>query len=80
MAKWEYSVITINAKYEVTSAGNITDSTESLVIIGKHLNAMGKDGWELVSFLPAMLPQKLKGNESANSWMYHAIFKRQSKK
>jgi hypothetical protein len=40
---------------------------------------MGADGWELVSFLTAMpMPQKWKGNEFSNPWMYHAIFKRQA--
>jgi hypothetical protein len=78
MTKWEYSVITINTEYEVPFDGKITDSPESRVIIERHLNGMGADGWELVSFLPALpMPQKWKGNEFSNPWMYHAIFKRQ---
>jgi hypothetical protein len=77
MPKWEYSVITINTEYEVPFEGKITDSPEGRVIIEQHLNEMRVDGWELVSFLPAMpMPQKWKGNEFANPWMYHAIFKR----
>ena len=64
MAKWEYSVITINTEYEVPFDGKIEDR-------------MGAAGWELATFLPAMpMPQKWKGNEFANPWMYHAVFKR----
>jgi hypothetical protein len=77
MAKWEYSVITINTEYEVPFDGKIEDSPESRVIIEKHLTRMGAAGWELATFLPAMpMPQKWKGNEFANPWMYHAVFKR----
>jgi hypothetical protein len=80
MPEWEYSVITINTEYEVPFEGKITDSPEGRVIIEQHLNSMGANEWELVSFLPAMpMPQKWKGNEFANPWMYHAIFKRQAK-
>ncbi|HEU4983623.1 MAG TPA: DUF4177 domain-containing protein [Acidobacteriaceae bacterium] len=76
--EWEYRVITFNTEYEVPGGGKITDSAESKQIIQDHLNEMGRDGWELVSFLPALpTPQKWKGNEFANPWMYHAVFKRE---
>lgn len=79
MAKWDYRVITVNTEYEVPFGGKITDSAESNVIIEKHLNIMGKERWELVSFLPALpMAQKWKGVDFANPWMYHAIFKRPS--
>lgn len=77
MTRWEYRVVTINTEYEVPSDGKITDSPESRDIIEGHLSGMGQNGWELISFLPAMpLPRKWKGDDYANPWMYHAIFKR----
>lgn len=77
MPKWEYSVITFNTAYEVPFGANITDSPESAAIIELHLNEMGREGWEIVSFLPALpMARKWKG-EDANPWMYHAVFKRQ---
>jgi hypothetical protein len=80
MLVWEYSVITINTEYEVPFGAKITDSPESAAIIESHLNEMGRGGWELVSFLPALpMAQKWKGVEFANPWMYHAVFKRQAK-
>jgi hypothetical protein len=78
MPKWEYRVITMNTEYEVPFEGDLKDSPPSDEIIQSHLNEMGEDGWELVAFLPALpMAQKWKGVESANLWMYHAIFKRQ---
>ncbi|WP_348268664.1 DUF4177 domain-containing protein [Edaphobacter paludis] len=79
MVKWEYSVITINTEYEVPFEGDLEDSPPSGEIIQSHLKEMGADGWELVSFLPALpMAQKWKGIDSANPWMYHAVFKRQT--
>ena len=76
MAKWEYSVITMNTEYEVPFEGDLKDSPESSAIIQSHLDEMGEQGWELVSFLPALpTAQNWKGTV-ANPWMYHAIFKR----
>jgi hypothetical protein len=49
MIRWEYRVITVNTEYEVPIDGKITDSAEGGVIVERHLNASGKDGWELVS-------------------------------
>jgi hypothetical protein len=75
--RWKYRVITFNTEYEVPFDGKITDSPESNQIIQDRLNEVGSDGWELVSFLPAMpTPRKWKGDEFANPWVYHAIFKR----
>jgi hypothetical protein len=77
MLRWEYCAITINTEYEVPDGGKITDSPEGRVIIENRLDKMGANGWELVSFLPAEpMAQKWKGNEFANPWMYHAVFKR----
>jgi hypothetical protein len=77
MANWEYRVITINTEYEVPLEGHLKDSPESNVIIQSHLNELGEDGWELISFLPALpMAQKWKGVDSPNPWMYHAVFKR----
>ncbi len=77
--RWEYRVITINTEYEVPFGGKITDSPESGTIIDSHLNEMGREGWELISFLPALpMSQNWKGT-IANPWMYHAIFKRLGK-
>jgi hypothetical protein len=77
--RWEYRVITINTEYEVPCEGELKDSPPSKQIIESHLNEIGEDGWELVSFLPA--PATHIGDEIrfTNPWMYHAIFKRISK-
>jgi hypothetical protein len=76
VSKWEYRVITMNTEYEVPLESDLKDSPESDQIIQSHLNEMGEDRWELVSFLPALpTAQNWKGT-MANPWMYHAIFKR----
>ena len=78
MTRWEYRVITMNTEYEVPFEGHLKDSPESCEIIESHLREMGEDGWELVTFLPALpMAQNWKGT-MANPWMYHAIFKRTS--
>lgn len=66
----------MNTEYEVPFEGDLRDSPPSDAIIQSHLNEMGEDGWELVSFLPALpMDQNWKGVH-ANPWMYHAVFKR----
>jgi hypothetical protein len=73
---WEYRVITVNTEYDVPFDGDLKDSPPSNEIIQSHLNEMGEEGWELVSFLPA--PATHAGDEVRfeNKWMYHAVFKR----
>ncbi len=76
MPKWEYHVITINTEYEIPWKGEIEDSPPSNEVIQAHLNELGEDGWELVSFLPALPTAQSWKKTIANPWMYHAIFKR----
>jgi hypothetical protein len=76
MAQWEYRVITINTEYEIPFEGDLTDSPESREIIETHLDELGRDGWELVSFLPAPATHVADSNRFTNRWIYHAIFKR----
>ena len=76
MPRWEYHVITINTEYEVPYDGDLKESPYSKNIIQSHLNEMGKDGWELVSFLPAPATHAAAEVRFNNPWMYHAIFKR----
>jgi Domain of unknown function (DUF4177) len=66
---WEYRVITMNTEYEVPFEGDVKESPESSEIVQNHLNEMGEDGWELVSFLPALpTAQNWKGT-MANPWI-----------
>ena len=77
MRAWEYRVITMNTEYEVPwPQGKIEDSPDSDQIIQAHLNELGEDGWELVSFLPAQPAAQNWRDAPANPWMYHAVFKR----
>jgi hypothetical protein len=76
MARWEYQVVTMNTEYEVPWGGELEDSPDSYKIIQSHLNEMGRDGWELVAFLPAPATHIKEQVRFNNPWMYHAIFKR----
>lgn len=73
---WKYRVITINTEYEVPFEGRLEDSPESREIIESHLNKMGEDDWELISFLPAPATHVADKHRFENKWIYHAIFKR----
>lgn len=79
MAKWEYRVITMNTEYEVPFEGDLKDSPSSREIIESHLDEVGQDGWELVSFLPAPATHVADEHRFTNPWMYHAVFKRPAK-
>ena len=76
MTKWDYRVITINTQYEIVGDGKLENSRPSNEIIESCLEQMGADGWELVSFLPAMPTDSKFRGEYANPWIYHAVFKR----
>lgn len=76
MANWLYRVLTINTQYQVDGQGRLENSPDGDVIIQNALKPMGESGWELVAFLPAMPGDKGWRKESANPWIYHAIFKK----
>jgi len=46
-------------------------------IIWRRLNDCGGDGWEFVTFLPALPAQHFKG-DPPNPYVVHAIFKRKA--
>lgn len=89
MDVWQYRVITINTEYE-TAADSVLryahalsqgetqkSSADGDEIIQSHLEIMGREGWELVSLIPAQpTAQNWKGISTANPWLYHAVFKR----
>jgi hypothetical protein len=90
MTTWQYRVITFNAEYETVADAVLreivandpkTSPVESNEIIQSRLEIMGRDGWELVSLLPAQpTAQNWRGISAANPWMYHAVFKRPTEK
>ncbi len=70
MAQWEYRFIRVKTELERENT-NFETFAERDQRIERTFSEMGKDGWELVSFLP------LAGLAAhRNSWMYHAVFKR----
>ena len=73
MPKWEYRSLRINT--ELDKGKEHSESfQERDERIEASLAEMGKDGWELVGFLPlaGLAPHR-------NFWMYHAVFKRPAK-
>ncbi len=74
MVLWEYWVETINTEYDVDRA-DIKDSPQGSEIIQKKLQLLGDDGWELVTFLPA-LPAEHFRHGGPNPWVFQAVFKR----
>lgn len=77
MDKWEYWVETINTEYVADKDGNIDNSPSGSEIIGSCLNYWGSDGWEFVTFLPALPAHHFKGS-GPNPYVVHAIFKRKT--
>jgi hypothetical protein len=73
--EWEYKVETINTEYQLDENGDPAHIPDGWEIINKCLNDFGSDGWELVTFLPALPADDFRGNYK-NPWVYHAIFKR----
>jgi hypothetical protein len=76
--KWDYRVITVNTQYEIVGDGKLENSRPSNEIIQSRLEEMGADGWELVSFLPAMPTDSKFRGEYANPWVYQFVFKRRA--
>jgi hypothetical protein len=71
MPKWEYRVLTIDIESQKHKDGRHETEKERDNRIENSLGEMGKDGWELVSFVPAVVIVK-----SINPWLYHAVLKR----
>ncbi len=84
---WEYRVVTFNSEYETmagavlrdTVSGPLSGPAKSCEIIRFRLEIEGREGWELVSLMPAYpstSPPDCQDISVANPWMLHAIFKR----
>jgi hypothetical protein len=72
-----YWVETINTEYVTDKDDNIDNSPSGDEIIWRHLNDRGEEGWEFVTFLPALPAQHFKG-WPPNPYVVHAIFKREA--
>jgi len=70
-----YWVETINTEYEPDKDGGIDNSPKGDEIIWRRLNDRGVEGWEFVTFLPAIPSQHFSGSPP-NPYVVHAIFKR----
>jgi uncharacterized protein DUF4177 len=73
VTKWEYRVVPIFAAgYDSDESAGKRDQE-----IENCLSNMGKEGWELISFLPEVRPPDVVSADwAASTSMYHAIFKR----
>jgi len=88
MLRWEYRAITFNTEYETMADAVLREAVtgtplsrpaKSCDIIQRRLAMEGKQGWELVSLMPAFpstSPPDCQDISVANPWMYHAVFKR----
>jgi hypothetical protein len=75
MTKWEYRVIPFFA----TGYDSDESAWERDQMVERFLSNIGKDGWEFVSFLPEVRPaDDVSADWAASTYMYHAIFKRQT--
>jgi hypothetical protein len=72
-----YRVETINTEYMIDKGDNIDNSPSGAEIIWRRLNDCGDEGWEFVTFLPALPAQHFKG-DPPNPYVVHAIFKRKA--
>ena len=70
-----YWVETINTEYVIDKDDNIDNSPSGDEIVRCRLNDRGSEGWEFVTFLPALPAQHFKGSPP-NPYVVHAIFKR----
>lgn len=71
MAMWEYKSESIN----ITERWNAKKQAESLQAFSNHLNSLGSQGWELISYQNIPLMGNITGNVKGQ--LYLAIFKRQ---
>jgi hypothetical protein len=71
-----YRVETINTEY-VDRDASIDSSPSGAEIIWRRLKECGDEGWEFVTFLPALPAQHYKG-DPPNPYAAHAIFKRRA--
>ena len=72
-----YWVETINTEYVPDKDAGIDNSPSGDEIIWRRLNERGEEGWEFVTFLPALPAQHFKG-DPPNPYVVHAIFKRKA--
>jgi hypothetical protein len=72
MTYWEYRSVRINTELE-RDKDHCEFFKERDQRIESVFNQMGKEGWELIGFLPLANPAP-----SRNSWICHAVFKRPS--
>jgi len=72
-----YWVETINTEYVPDKDFSIDNSPSGDEIISRCLNDRGEEGWEFVTFLPALPAQHFKGTPP-NPYVIHAIFKRKA--
>lgn len=72
-----YRVETINTEYVIDKDLSIDNSPSGAEIIWRRLNDCGDEGWEFVTFLPALPAQHFKG-DPPNPYVVHAIFKRKA--
>jgi hypothetical protein len=75
MTQWEYFSVRINTEFEGSKETHFETFKKRDQRIEHTFAEMGKDGWELVGFLPlaGLAP-------SRNSWICHAVFKRPSER
>ena len=76
MPQWEYHVETINTEYQKDRHGEIDTSCKLEHLIQPRLDALGRDGWELVAFLPALPATSNIMELYENPWVHYAIFKK----
>jgi hypothetical protein len=72
-----YWVETINTEYATDKDNNIDNSPSGDEILWHRLKDRGDEGWELVTFLPALPAQHFKGSPP-NPYVVHAVFKRKA--
>ncbi len=72
-----YRVETINTEYVRDRDASIDNSPSGDEIIWRRLKECGDEGWEFVTFLPALPAQHFKGDRP-NPYVVHAVFKRKA--
>jgi len=84
MNDWEYKIVTVDSLHEPDILEWIRGFRDGTAEVQDLLDQLGREGWELVSFLPARPANQIVENSvtgqkitiDANPWLYHAIFKR----
>ena len=76
MTNWEYHVELMNTEYQRDRHGEIDTSHKMTEIIQPRLDALGRERWELVAFLPALPATSNVMELYQNPWVHYAVFKR----